>query len=110
MTEVRAAIAGECDDLKALLLEKNERYGNSATNPVRVFSTASPEEQLRVRIDDKLSRIFRRVPGVDADGFARVLRVALEAGGEDTVLDLAGYLVLLRAERRLRSQAVGGLR
>jgi hypothetical protein len=79
----QADIALECDALKALLLKKNQDYGNSALDPVRVFSKASPEEQLLVRIDDKLSRLKR---GADA--------------GEDVVLDLLGYLILLRVQRR----------
>lgn len=61
------------------LVTKNKAYGDSALNPVRIFSKADPTEQLRVRVDDKLSRLAR---GEDA--------------GEDTVLDLIGYLVLLR--------------
>lgn len=75
----RTDIAAECDAIKEMLLAKNEAYGNSALEPVRVFSSASPEEQLRVRIDDKLSRIVRG-----------------RAAGEDAILDLIGYLVLLR--------------
>lgn len=79
--EARSWIADECDRLKALLLEKNDAYGNSALEPLRLFSKASPSEQLRVRIDDKLSRLARGHDGIEAD--AEVLR------------DLAGYLVLL---------------
>jgi hypothetical protein len=30
------------DGVKAMLVEKNRRYGDSAANPVRVFSKASP--------------------------------------------------------------------
>jgi hypothetical protein len=67
------------DTIGNTLIEKNKAYGNSALNPVRIFSKADPTEQLRVRVDDKLSRLAR---GDDA--------------GEDTVLDLCGYLVLLR--------------
>lgn len=70
-------------EVEALLLEKNAAYGDSALNPVRVFSKASPDEQLRVRLDDKLSRLMR---GDDA--------------GEDTEFDLLGYLILLRIARR----------
>ena len=73
-------IAKVCDDLKALLLEKNAMYGDSALNPARIFSKADPVEQIRVRIDDKLSRI--RTTGE-------------RAADEDTARDLAGYLVLL---------------
>ena len=83
--DVQKGIVVECDALKALLLEKNRRYGNSALEPRRVFSKASATEQLLVRIDDKLSRI------------------AAGHGGEpdeDTVQDLLGYLILLRVSRR----------
>lgn len=73
-------IIAACDRIKALLLEKNRKYGNSALEPIRVFSKADPVEQLLVRIDDKLSRVRNRQ--FDDD--------------EDVVLDLIGYLVLLK--------------
>ena len=84
--EVSAEIVAVCDGIKALLLEKNKKYGNSALDQKRVFSRADPVEQLKVRIDDKLSRIATM--GCDA-----VL-------DEDTVQDLIGYLVLLRIAQR----------
>lgn len=71
------------DGLKAMLMAKNKAYGNSALDPIRVFSKASSEEQILVRIDDKLSRLARG-----------------EAAGEDVITDLLGYLVLLRVARR----------
>lgn len=84
----RELIASECDAIKRLLIRKNRAYGDSAFRPVGVFARgASPDLLLRVRIDDKLARIMRgRENGAD----------------EDTVMDLIGYLVLLRAYRRLR--------
>jgi hypothetical protein len=91
LTEEQRAIVEECDALKAMLLEKNAAYGNSALDPVRVFSKASTEEQIRVRIDDKLSRLAR---GSNA--------------GEDPEADLSGYLILLRVHRRLKALAVRG--
>jgi hypothetical protein len=87
-SETRDAIIAECDALKEMLLSKNRAYGNSATDPVRIFSKANTEEQIRVRIDDKLSRIIRG-----------------ELSGEDAELDLTGYLVLLRVVRRLAKVA-----
>lgn len=75
-------IAETCDAIKAMLVEKNKAYGNSATEPVRIFSSASSDEQLLVRIDDKLSRIARG-----------------KAMGEDVIDDLIGYLVLLKIVR-----------
>ena len=80
LPESARVIAAECDKIKAFLVEKNLAYGNSALQPVRIFSTASTVEQLLVRIDDKLSRMER--------GF--------EHGDDDTTLDLIGYLILLR--------------
>lgn len=65
-------------DLCSLLIEKNKSYGNAALSPVRVFSKADPIEQLKVRIDDKLSR----------------LQSGKEYPGDDTVKDLTGYLIL----------------
>lgn len=66
--------------VRNLLLGKNESYGDSALNPVRIFSESSTEEQIRVRIDDKLSRLARGSDYAD----------------EDTVEDLLGYLILLK--------------
>lgn len=66
--------------LEDLLVEKNTSYGNAALDPIRAFSKASKSEQLRVRIDDKISRLIR-----GNDTF-----------NEDTVTDLIGYLVLLK--------------
>ena len=71
-----------CDEVKNLLLEKNKKYGDSALNPVRIFSNASTVEQLLVRIDDKLSRLKSGA--------------GLLANDEDVVMDLMGYLVLLK--------------
>lgn len=85
MTQVQGQIAAECDAVKALLLRKNAAYGNSALDPVRVFSRADSEEQIRVRLDDKLSRLARG-----------------SADGEDVELDILGYLVLLRVARANR--------
>ena len=72
-------LRAKCEALTELLLAKNKAYGDSALNPIRIFSTANPQEQLRIRIDDKLSRIAR----------------GSEFPGDDTLLDLAGYLILL---------------
>lgn len=82
-------ITETCDEIKALLLEKNARYGNSALEPARIFSRASPVEQILVRIDDKLSRI--RTTG-------------LRAGDEDTARDLVGYLVLLLVAEKVAAE------
>lgn len=68
-----------CLALAAFLMQKNRAYGNSALEPVRAMSKADPAEQIRVRMDDKLSRMIR---GTNA--------------GEDPVKDFVGYWVLLQ--------------
>ena len=78
---VAALIESECDKIKTMLLSKNAAYGNSALDPVRVFSRADTVEQLLVRIDDKLSRVKRG-----------------NSAGEDVIFDLIGYLILLRVQ------------
>lgn len=84
MADFAADLDAVLGDLRALLLAKNAAYGDAALSPLRVFSRCDAAEGLRVRIDDKLSRLAR---GDDA--------------GEDTRRDLLGYLVLLAvAERR----------
>ncbi len=80
MSDWRVTISDTCDELKELLLKKNELYGNSALEPLRIFSKADAREQLRVRIDDKINRIKTTS---DDD--------------EDVILDLLGYLILYRA-------------
>lgn len=87
LTDTQARIAATCDRTKAMLLEKNRKYGDSALHPKRIFSKASPIEQIKVRIDDKLSRT--ESAQLDED--------------EDVVDDLIGYLVLLKVAREVAS-------
>lgn len=89
--DVRGLIEAECDGIKALLVAKNEAYGNSALEPMRIFSKAEPDEQIRVRLDDKLSRLARG-----------------SAAGEDVELDLLGYVVLLRVARAMKALKLAG--
>jgi len=79
-TQSQQDIARTCDEIREMLLEKNRKYGDSALNPVRIFSQASTIEQLKVRMDDKLSR----------------LRNAQDDEDEDVITDLIGYLVLFK--------------
>lgn len=44
-------------NFSAFLCEKNKRYGNSALEPIQIFSKASAETQICNRLDDKLGRI-----------------------------------------------------
>ncbi len=77
--ETQSKISETCDSIKAMLLEKNRKYGNSALEPMRVFSSCDAVEQIKVRMDDKLSRIRNQQSDED----------------EDVWRDLAGYMILL---------------
>lgn len=69
-------------DLAVFLQRKNQSYGSSVFEPLRVFSSADAHEQLLARMDDKLSRIVRGN--------------CTEDSIEDTVKDFLGYVVLLK--------------
>lgn len=86
LVNVQHMIAEECNAVRDLLIRKNKEYGNSALQPKRIFSNSDPVEQIKVRIDDKLSRLSTR-------GEKEI--------HEDTCQDLLGYLVLLRVAQRL---------
>lgn len=70
---VRRILNGVAD----IVIARNKEYGNSALDPVHVFSKSDRMEQLKVQLDHKLSRIAR---GGDP--------------GIDTLRDLIGYEVL----------------
>ena len=73
-------IIDACLEIAQMLVDKNISYGNSALEPTRIFSTADPVEQLRVRIDDKINRIKNN------KGFT----------GDNDIDDLIGYLILYK--------------
>lgn len=77
----REEVSSILDEIRDMLVSKNEKYGNSALEPIGVFSKLSPKEGLLIRIDDKLKRIKNG---------------SLDKDDEDVVNDLIGYLVLLK--------------
>ena len=82
---VRQAIMEECVNIGNMLNEKNKAYGNSVFEPIGIFAKTDWENQINTRIDDKLCRIAK----------------GSEYPGDDTILDLIGYLILLRVGRKL---------
>tara|TARA_R110000751_G_scaffold144582_5_gene248180 strand:- start:346 stop:795 length:450 start_codon:yes stop_codon:yes gene_type:complete len=64
-----------------LLKEKNSAYGDTALNPVGIFSKLDSAEAICARLDDKLSRIKNR---------------GINDKTEDTIDDVIGYLLLLK--------------
>jgi len=98
LEKMQKLIAEECDGIKKLLLDKNKKYGNSAINPKRIFSKQSPIEQIKVRIDDKLSRIQNM-------GFS----INNSEESEDACKDLIGYLILLRIAEKIHEKEDGNI-
>lgn len=84
ITGTHREILSICNEIAAMLIEKNKSYGDSALDPVRIFSTSDNIEQIKVRIDDKLSRFMR----------------GNEFPGDNDIDDLIGYLVLLKVAIR----------
>jgi hypothetical protein len=82
-------------EIKELLISKNKKYGNSALEPLGVFSKLSAQEGLLVRIDDKLKRIKNG---------------SLDRDDEDVINDLIGYLVLLKIYTNSKPKPVYGWR
>jgi hypothetical protein len=89
MSQFYSDVCEVMQEIKELLLEKNEKYGNSALDPLGVFSKLSPEEGLLIRIDDKLKRIKNG---------------SLDKDDEDVINDLIGYLVLLKIYQNQQSK------
>jgi len=70
----------KCRQLEDLLVRKNDAYGDSALEPLGVFSSATASSGIKIRLDDKLKRIANA--GIVEDT-------------EDTLIDIAGYIILL---------------
>ena len=83
----------KCAELEDLLIKKNDAYGDSALIPANVFSHLSSVEAIKIRIDDKLKRIENK--GISDET-------------EDTVMDLAGYLILLMIAKDNESNYIQG--
>jgi hypothetical protein len=70
------------NNFKEFLKEKNRRYGDSALNPIKIFSKVESDNQICIRLDDKLSRI------ANADKFR-----------QNDISDVFGYIALLLIEK-----------
>ena len=71
------------NNFRDFLLEKNKRYGDSALNPLSIFSKAEPNNRLCRRIDEKLQRILNSEDGLR----------------KNDVSDIMGYIILLLIDK-----------
>lgn len=70
------------ENLNSLLQYKNANYGDSALNPIKVFSKLESTDSLFQRADDKISRIQN----------SKYLK-------KNDLIDLMGYCVLICASK-----------
>lgn len=70
------------DNFKVFLKEKNIRYGDSALQPLQIFSKEGADSQICNRLDDKLGRIKK----------SDILK-------KNDVCDIFGYIALLMIKK-----------
>tara|TARA_R100001463_G_scaffold108305_1_gene162840 strand:+ start:1711 stop:2076 length:366 start_codon:yes stop_codon:yes gene_type:complete len=84
-------IKSKCKELQDLLIHKNSKYGDSALNPLKIFSECNASTSIKVRLDDKLKRIAN---------------AGLVEDTEDTLIDIAGYIILLMIAKENESNNI----
>jgi len=83
--DVKKLIQEVTNEIAKFLIEKNEKYGNSALNPPKIFSKLNPIEGINVRLNDKIARLMSDQENED----------------EDVEKDLIGYIVLKMVLKRI---------
>jgi hypothetical protein len=86
MNKTQKKIRDTIKEIEELLIRKNDQYGDSVMEPIGIFAKGNSQDLIRVRIDDKLSRLVRGNDSIESD--------------EDIVQDLIGYLILLLINMR----------
>lgn len=76
--------------MRDLLLYKNEKYGDSALHPKRIFHKGNAVSSILIRLDDKLSRVMEnndQLPRIndvaDIISYCTLLLVGMGAKKED---------------------------
>lgn len=94
--ETKEKIKRICALLEEVLIAKNQNYGDSAFRTPLLAPNVSPQEALLTRFSDKIWRMERLLRG-EPDRVKESL--------DDTILDVAGYCILLLIERSLHGDA-----
>lgn len=93
-TRTETEIKRICKALEDTLLRKNADYGNSSQRAPILVPRLSAQDALKVRLSDKIARFIQ----LEQSGAARV-----NESLDDTLLDMAGYCVLLLIARKEKS-------
>jgi hypothetical protein len=88
MENTSSKIIEICDAMKDLLIYKNGKYGDSALNPSNVFYKGNSENSIKIRLDDKISRIkncgdTRLNDVADVIGYCVLLLISMGVAKED---------------------------
>ncbi|GEM_PF-2461600 len=90
---VTFTIRHECEQLAETLLAKHRNYGGSAFQSPYLQPLLDPETAMKVRLSDKIARLQNLESGdQDIVGESRL----------DTLLDIAGYAILIRTYNLLK--------
>ena len=89
-TPTQQKIRNIMDAMKDLLLYKNQKYGDSAINPKKIFYKGDSTNSILIRLDDKLGRVMAnpeekpRVNDVaDIIGYCTLLLISMDVTAED---------------------------
>lgn len=89
-TDTQVKISEILDGMKDLLLYKNQKYGDSAINPKKIFYKGDSTNSILIRLDDKLGRIMnnpedkpRTNDVADIIGYCTLLLISMGVTPED---------------------------
>ena len=88
----RDLILDEVNHLGETLLRKNSDYGDSVFSHPILYADVSPEAAVLVRLSDKFQRLVSLLHKKTSSPLCE--------STDDTLLDIAGYCVLLRVIRK----------
>lgn len=78
------------DAIKDLLLYKNQKYGDSAINPKKIFYKGDSTNSILIRLDDKIGRVMSNTDEkprvndtVDIIGYGILLLISMSVNKED---------------------------
>lgn len=83
------------DAMKDLLVYKNEKYGDSALNPINIFYQGNCADSIMIRLDDKISRIKNRKDYIP---------------NTNDVCDIIGYCMLLLIAKGVTAEEINKLK
>lgn len=89
-TETQENIIALTGAIRDLLLDKNQKYGDSALQPKRVFYKGDAVNSILIRLDDKLGRIMANTENTprindvaDIIGYCTLLLIGMGVKPED---------------------------